>query len=519
MEPVLPNAVLPAASKPRGPAEQGEKADTPGAEHSVESRFWEILMRAAARQEEPVEGRHSARSGECSRNDGKEDRADASALPSGPSAAPGSGAPAAAAAPAPDEGGSAAAGPVPVFAGRTAVPAGGDPLPGRLSLVPAPAADGGNSAAPAQPPGAVVRAPAAAPAPNDADSATAGPFAAFAGPASGDPAQEGAQDAGKVPLPGRLSLVPAPAADGGKSAAPAQPPGAFVRAPAPAATAAPAPNDSVPPNAADFTVPAGSGSGDPAQEGAQDAGKDPLPGRLFTAPATADGGKSAAPPEPPGAAAPAPAATAAPNESVPPNAADFTVPAGPGSGDPATEAAQDVEGGGRKRKDDPSARTDGRSGPLAPQPADVNRGIAEKTAAPRPVGAAPDPGAVRFEENAFVITRKSETSVEVTLAPPGVGKLEIEVVLEKGIVNARITAADPAGREAIARNLPQIVEALARDGMNIGGFTVSLKERRDRTGDAPAGGASRHPGLRPLSAVPPAASASAASAGRIDIFV
>ena len=107
----------------------------------------------------------------------------------------------------------------------------------------------------------------------------------------------------------------------------------------------------------------------------------------------------------------------------------------------------------------------------------------------------------------------------MTLAPPGVGKLEIEVVLEKGVVNARITAADPAGREAIARSLPQIVEALARDGMNVGGFTVSLKERRDRTGNAPAHGASRDPDARLMSAVTPAASASAVSAGLVDIFV
>ena len=67
-------------------------------------------------------------------------------------------------------------------------------------------------------------------------------------------------------------------------------------------------------------------------------------------------------------------------------------------------------------------------------------------------------------ENAFVLTRKSDTSMEVTLSPPGVGKLEIEIVLDKGVVNATITAADPAGRDAIERSLPQIVQALARRG-------------------------------------------------------
>ncbi|HEX7524015.1 MAG TPA: flagellar hook-length control protein FliK [Candidatus Deferrimicrobium sp.] len=186
--------------------------------------------------------------------------------------------------------------------------------------------------------------------------------------------------------------------------------------------------------------------------------------------------------------------------------------------DPAPEGTRGAEGA-RRKKDDTSARIEGQSEPATTPPADGKLGVAEKLAPPRPVGPASDPGIVRFEEKAFVITRKSDTSVEVTLAPPGVGKLEIEVVLEKGVVNARILAADSAGREAIARSLPQIVEALARDGMNVGGFTVSLKERRDRTGGEPGHGALRDPDSRLLSAVTQAASASAASAGLVDIFV
>ncbi|HEX7519747.1 MAG TPA: flagellar hook-length control protein FliK [Candidatus Deferrimicrobium sp.] len=175
--------------------------------------------------------------------------------------------------------------------------------------------------------------------------------------------------------------------------------------------------------------------------------------------------------------------------------------------------------GTRKKKDDASAVIERQGEPVATPPADGNRGVAERPASFRPVVPASDPGVIRSEEKAFVITRKSDTSVEVTLAPPGVGKLEIEVVLEKGVVNARILAADSAGREAIARSLPQIVEALARDGMNVGGFTVSLKERRDRTGGESGHGALRDPDSRLLSAVTQAASASAASAGLVDIFV
>ncbi len=88
--------------------------------------------------------------------------------------------------------------------------------------------------------------------------------------------------------------------------------------------------------------------------------------------------------------------------------------------------------------------------------------------------------------------------MEVTLSPPGVGKLEIEIVLDKGVVNATITAADPAGREAIERSLPQIVQALADEGMAIGGFTVSLKQQgNEQDGNAQAGKA---PGSDPTPA-------------------
>jgi len=142
---------------------------------------------------------------------------------------------------------------------------------------------------------------------------------------------------------------------------------------------------------------------------------------------------------------------------------------------------------------------------------------AEKAAPVRNAPLSPSPRTVRFEENAFVITRKSDTSVDVTLSPPGVGKLTIEIALEKGVVNARITAADPAGREAIERNLPNIVETLARDGMNIGGFTVSLRERRNGAGDTQGAAGPPDEDARPRIAAPPVAPG--ASSGRIDILV
>ncbi|GAB4387972.1 MAG: hypothetical protein Kow0025_04590 [Thermodesulfovibrionales bacterium] len=80
--------------------------------------------------------------------------------------------------------------------------------------------------------------------------------------------------------------------------------------------------------------------------------------------------------------------------------------------------------------------------------------------------------------SSFVVTRRGPSSLEVSLRPEGMGKLEIEVNVERGVVNAHISASDPAGKEAIERNLHGILNALSREGFNVGGFSVALKERR-----------------------------------------
>jgi flagellar hook-length control protein FliK len=156
----------------------------------------------------------------------------------------------------------------------------------------------------------------------------------------------------------------------------------------------------------------------------------------------------------------------------------------------------------------------------------AGRNAAESAPGPRPPIYAPAAAhpqrTFHAGENAFVLTRKSDTSVEITLSPPGVGRLEIEVVVDKGVVNANITAADPAGREAIERSLPQIVQALADEGMSIGGFTVSLKQDNGQDGNAQAGNAQagKGPGSGSSGADAPGAVRSAAGrSGLVDILV
>ncbi|MBI5575064.1 MAG: flagellar hook-length control protein FliK [Deltaproteobacteria bacterium] len=186
--------------------------------------------------------------------------------------------------------------------------------------------------------------------------------------------------------------------------------------------------------------------------------------------------------------------------------------------DAAAESALGIEA--REKETEPAAvKIEGSTDTGTSHPVATDRLAAEKTDTAHRAAPAQGQKTVRFGEHDFVIQRKSDTSVEVTLSPPGVGKLEIEVVLEKGVVNARITAADSAGRELIARNLPDIVEALARDGMNIGGFTVSLKDRRDRSGEARQHGASSESEERIRAAASPGAPANASSSGLVNLFV
>lgn len=86
---------------------------------------------------------------------------------------------------------------------------------------------------------------------------------------------------------------------------------------------------------------------------------------------------------------------------------------------------------------------------------------------------------MRVEGNRFVITRLDGTSIEISLQPEGLGKLDIGLMLDKGVVNAQIQASNAAGKELIERNMHDIVTALAQEGITIGGFSVSLKDDRN----------------------------------------
>lgn len=79
-------------------------------------------------------------------------------------------------------------------------------------------------------------------------------------------------------------------------------------------------------------------------------------------------------------------------------------------------------------------------------------------------------------DNAVSMT-KDNNKLSVTLEPKGLGKLDINLSLDKGIVNAHINAADDKTRNLLENNMHQIMNTLTQEGLSVGGFSVSLKNQ------------------------------------------
>jgi flagellar hook-length control protein FliK len=79
----------------------------------------------------------------------------------------------------------------------------------------------------------------------------------------------------------------------------------------------------------------------------------------------------------------------------------------------------------------------------------------------------------------FIITRNDGTSIEISLQPEGLGKLDIDLVFDKGALHAQIQTSHEAARELVEQNIGEVMNALAREGITIGGFSVSLRQGGD----------------------------------------
>lgn len=86
-------------------------------------------------------------------------------------------------------------------------------------------------------------------------------------------------------------------------------------------------------------------------------------------------------------------------------------------------------------------------------------------------------GAATFNDNSVTLTRKEHSSIGISIEPDGLGKVDIQLSLDKGMINGQINVFDSANKDMLEKNLRHIMEALVKDGLNIGGFSVSLREK------------------------------------------
>lgn len=77
-------------------------------------------------------------------------------------------------------------------------------------------------------------------------------------------------------------------------------------------------------------------------------------------------------------------------------------------------------------------------------------------------------------DNATTIM-KDGNRLAVRFEQDGLGKLNIDLSMNKGMINAHIQAADSATKALIENNMQQIVDSLLKAGLSVGGFSVSLK--------------------------------------------
>ncbi len=69
------------------------------------------------------------------------------------------------------------------------------------------------------------------------------------------------------------------------------------------------------------------------------------------------------------------------------------------------------------------------------------------------------------------------SSIEVLLEHDELGRLNIRLTHHNGVIEGRINVFDTAAKDFMERNLYQIISMLVKEGINIGNFSLVLKER------------------------------------------
>jgi flagellar hook-length control protein FliK len=112
---------------------------------------------------------------------------------------------------------------------------------------------------------------------------------------------------------------------------------------------------------------------------------------------------------------------------------------------------------------------------------------------------------------------KDGSRLAVKLEPDGLGKLDINLRLDKGMISAQIHVSNDAAKNLLENNMQQMVNALAGEGLSVGGFSVSLNHKGASDGSAEGGQDSGNNTRLPLQTVGEVGTADAR--GLVSIFV
>ncbi len=83
-----------------------------------------------------------------------------------------------------------------------------------------------------------------------------------------------------------------------------------------------------------------------------------------------------------------------------------------------------------------------------------------------------------FLEDNVHFKRVDNSVIRITVNEEVLGIFDIEVTIDKDLINASIVASEPAGKQFFDSNLSNILEQLLKEGLNIGKFSVYLGRKR-----------------------------------------
>lgn len=86
--------------------------------------------------------------------------------------------------------------------------------------------------------------------------------------------------------------------------------------------------------------------------------------------------------------------------------------------------------------------------------------------------------------DAIVYVVRGNRRLGVSLEHESLGKLNISLNMSRGLVNVHINASDGVVRQYIENNLHTMMDALQKEGVSIGGFSVALNEQNSRRREA-----------------------------------